>query len=189
VGKGSYYKPKFAKPVKQKLKHSDNTTDVPRRDKHGNIVEGLTRESIELGIKEYFAELGEEISAEDLEALVEGALEEFTQETPKANIFEHNFKEKRKSKADIVSSIVEKYAIIEENSEEDSEEHELIAKLAPHLSESAIAKVLELYEQLDEENQEELFDMIETKEGINELLNFMIESSYSEKNDEVEEEE
>jgi hypothetical protein len=189
VGKGSYYKPKFAKPVKQKLKHSDNTTDVPRRDKHGNIVEGLTRESIELGIKEYFAELGEEISAEDLEALVEGALEEFTQETPKANIFEHNFKEKRKSKADIVSSIVEKYAIIEENSEEDSEEHELIAKLAPYLSESAIAKVLELYEQLDEENQEELFDMIETKEGINELLNFMIESSYSEKNDEVEEEE
>lgn len=145
--------------------------------------------AIKLGIKEYFAELEEDISDEDLGILTANVLEEFSEETPKANIFEHNFKEQRKSKADIVSSIVDKYAIVESTDEEISEENELINKLIPYLSETAILKVTALYDELDEENKAELLNLVETKEGINELLNFMIESSYSEKTEEVEEEE
>ena len=117
-------------------------------------------EAVEAGIKEYFAELGEEVTLEDLETLMQKAIADLAEEAPKANIFEHNFKEQRKSKADIVSSIVEKYAIVENKEEEISEENELITKLVPHLTEASILKVTALYDQLDEENKAELMDIV-----------------------------
>lgn len=142
--------------------------------------EGL--EAIELGINEYFAALGEEIDQDTFDSIVEDVAANLVADLTEAeegSVLEFNNKDNKKSKEDIIESVVDKYASEVEYNELTEEEY-VIDCLSKHLNEKTIVKVLELYDMLDEENKEELLDLIETREGINEVLNFIIEDKASE---------
>lgn len=150
--------------------------------KKEDYVDALTEEgleAIEIGINEYFLALGEEVDQETFNAILEDVaqnlVEDLMEVEESGSILEFNNKDNKKTKADIIESVVDKYAPEIEYEELTEEEH-IIDVLSKFVGNKAIQEVLDLYDNLDEENKDELLDLLDSKEGINEVLNFVIEN-------------
>lgn len=83
---------------------------------------------------------------------------------------------KKLTKEDIVNRTLDKYMPEINEVEKLSEEEKIVESLVDTLSEAQIHTILDLYAELNEENKAKIFDVIATKEGINDLLDLAIQN-------------
>jgi hypothetical protein len=87
----------------------------------------------------------------------------------------------RLSKNDIIDRTVSSYAVVSENFEPFTPQ-EMFVEAVSSLNESHSILLLKLFNDLAEENQEVMLEMVQSEEGVRELLDFAIDKYMAQKN-------
>jgi len=89
-------------------------------------------------------------------------------------------KEDIKTKEDVINSFIDRYVTEDVNTSAISLEDQLIAKLEEYLPESHINSFVDLFRELNEDNQFQMIEHIIDEDSVNDIMNFIISEKNSE---------